>query len=148
MVAVGLLCELIGIDSTKLSKKENLLLEANLYAYLYEELKAVFRKQYKEYFQLMKFTVEMEEEMLEANFLCLIINDIVVSEEYTLEGIACYSDTPVDVMQEILIGYNKNPSAILLRKVIELHRSVRRELYSAIMEKIYEKIFTGNMNRK
>ena len=33
-------------------------------------------------------------------------------------------------------GLNTSPSAIFLRKIIELHRSIRPELYREIMRKI------------
>ena len=47
-----------------------------------------------------------------------------------------YSDTPEDVIQEVIDGRNIRPSAIFLWKIIELHRSVRRDLYDAIIKKI------------
>lgn len=139
MAAVVPLCQLISISPAKLSKEENLLLEAELFTRLCEALEKIFRERHQEYFSLMKLTIEMEKTMLEANFITLIINDILATEEYTLEGIAHYTDTPEDVMQEIVTGYNKNPSAMLLRRVIDLHRSVRRNLYEATMKKIAEK---------
>ena len=74
--------------------------------------------------------------MLEAYFVCLIIKDILSSEEYTLDGIARYTDTPEEVVEEILSERNKNPSARFLRRLIELHRSIRPSLYLMIMKKI------------
>jgi hypothetical protein len=65
-----------------------------------------------------------------------IINDILMTEEYTLSGIACYTQTPEEIVYDLAIGLNTNPSAIFLRKIIELHRFIRRELYASIIEKI------------
>lgn len=127
---------LVGRYPSKLTKEEILLLEAELFVRVCNELKEEQRMQYKEYFRLMKFTMEMENAMLEANFLRLIIEDLLSSEEYDLKGIAYYSNTHEDVVQEIASGCNTRPSAVLLQKVIELHRSVRRELYNAILRKI------------
>lgn len=36
------------------------------------------------------------------------------------------------------MGHITSPSALLLRKIIELHRSVRKDLYREIMKKIME----------
>jgi hypothetical protein len=36
------------------------------------------------------------------------------------------------------MGRNVRPSAIFLRKLIDLHRSVRRELYQKIIKKVTE----------
>ena len=77
--------------------------------------------------------------MLEENFIRLVLNDILSTNEYTLEGIANYVDTHEDVIHEVISGRNSNPSAMLLRRAIELHRLVRNELYSAFMKKIAEK---------
>lgn len=136
MSAIEPLCCLIGIDKRKLSKKESILIEADLFSRICDELKEVFRQQYKTYFCLMRFTLEMENTMLEEIFISSIIRDILSTGEYTLQGIARYTDTHEDVIQELASGINKQPLAILFRKIIELHRSVRFEIYNAIAKKI------------
>lgn len=136
MAAMELLCHLVGINPSKLSKEEVMLLEAELFLRIWEELKEVFRKQHRDYFRLMKFTIEKENIMLETNFVRLIIKDILVTEEYNAQGIARYVDTHEDVIQEVIDGRNLNPSAMLLRRSIDLHRTVRRELYHSIVKKI------------
>jgi hypothetical protein len=136
MAAMDPLCHLIGINSKKFSKEENSLLEAELFIRICDELKEVFRQQYKNFFHLMKFNVTKEDAMLERNFIRLILKDILSTEEYTLQGIATYTDTHEDIIHELASGLNTKPLAACLRKVIELHRSVRRELYQAIGKKI------------
>lgn len=74
--------------------------------------------------------------MLETNFVRLIIKDILATEEYDTQGVARYAYTHEDVIQEVIDGRNLNPSAMLLRRSIDLHRTVRRELYHSIMKKI------------
>jgi hypothetical protein len=83
MPATEMLCHLAGINSCQLSKVE-------LFARLYVELKKIFKLEYKSYFRLMKFNLDMEEEMLDAKFLSCVISDILSTEEYTLPGIANY----------------------------------------------------------
>jgi len=69
----------------------------------------------------------------------LIIQDILETEEYTLQGISFYTDIPVDVINELASGINIYPSFILFRKILELHKSVRRDIYDAIRQKIISK---------
>ena len=130
------LCHLAGINSSKFTKEENFFLEAEFFIRTCEELEKFFKEKYKNYFLLMQFTTNKENEMLETYFIRLIIKDILSTEEYTLEGIARYTDTHEDVVEEVFTGRNMNPSAIFLRRLIELHRTTRRALYLAIMKKI------------
>src|SRR3989338_8213989 len=136
MAAMELLCHWVWMNLSKFSREEIFLLEAELFARICEELKEIFRKQHRDYFRLMKFTEDMENIMLEANFVRLIIKDILSTEEYNLRGVAYYTDSHEDVVQEVIDGRNTNPSATLLRRSIDLHRSVRRDLYHAIVKKI------------
>ena len=136
MSATEFLCQMIGVSPHKLSKEENIILEAELFTRVCEELKEIFKIQYKDYFRLMKCNTETENMMMEARFVRCVINDILSTEEYTLPGIACYAQIPEEVVYEIAMGLNTSPSAIFLRKIIELHRSIRRDLYREIIRKI------------
>ena len=136
MSATEPLCLLLWINPNKLPKSEYFLFEAELFIRICEELKEIFRNRYKDYFSLMKFNAEKENVMLEDNFARLIIKDILSTEEYNLSGIAHYTNTHEDIVQEVVDGRNTSPSAIFLRRIIYLHQSVRRELYVAIIKKI------------
>jgi hypothetical protein len=136
MPAIEPLCRLMGVNPDKLSKKESILLEAELFLRICEELKEIFRDQNKDYFRLLKLTKDKENTMLETRFMSFIIADILLTKDYKLEGIALYADTHEDVIQETYAGLNLYPSATLLRKLIELHRTVRRDLYQKIIKKI------------
>lgn len=136
MTAVQALYHLLDSSLQRLSKKELYILEAELFTRIYEELKEIIREQNKDYFRLMKFNIEKENTMIETNFIRCIINDIISTEEYNLLGIACYTDTPEDVIYEVATGCNIWPTLSLARKIIELHRSVRPNLYRDIMKKI------------
>lgn len=140
MPATEPLYNVIGFYPRDLSKEENYLLEAEFFIRIWEELKEIFRKQYKEYFRLMKLNNEMEDAVLEDDFVRLIIKDLILMGEYTIEGIACYTNTHEDIVRELAAGRNTNPSAKFLRRLIELHRAERRDLYLSIMKKIT----TGN----
>jgi hypothetical protein len=140
MPATEPLCNLVGISPASLTKEENLILEIELFTRVCEELKEGFKIKYKDYFRIIKCNAEMENVIMESVFVRCVINDILSTEEYTLDGIACYTQTPEEVVHELAIGWNTSPSATLLRKIIELHRSVRRELYDDMMKRISAKL--------
>ena len=77
MSAMEPLCHLIGINPKKFSKEELSLLEADLFIRICDEIKEVFKQQYKDFFYLMKFTITKENEMIEKNFIRIILNDIL-----------------------------------------------------------------------
>lgn len=136
MSAMEPLCHLIGINPSKFSKEEKILLEADLFARVCNELIGIFRQENKEYFRFMKFTLKMENAMLEKNFIRTIIMDILSTGEYSLQGIAYYTGIHEDIVQELASGLNTKPLATVLRKIIELHKLVRRDLYLAIAKKL------------
>lgn len=138
MAAIERMSHLMGITLSTFSKEEILALEAELFVRICEELKEDFRKQYRFYFNLMRLTKKKENKMLDNMFVCLVIKDILSTEEYNLKGVANYIDTHEDVIQEIVDGRNVNPSAILLRRTIELHRLVRPEFYRGVIKKAIE----------
>ena len=143
MSAAEPLCRLLGENIFKLSREEILILEAEIFIKLYKELNEIFRSQYKNYFNLMKFNKDMEDTMLEAEFIKNITKDLVTMDEYSLEGIAYHTHIPEEVIREIVLGRNTNPSLHASRKIIELHRVARFDLY----EKIAKKIITQYLNK-
>lgn len=139
MSAYKPLCELAGVTACQFSREENLLIEMNLFTYFCSELIDKFRVKYDNYFQILKLDKKKESAFMETGFVCYVIQDILSSNEYSLSGIARYANLPEDVIHDILTGTNSNPSASVLRKIIELHRSVRPILYNSIMAKLFEK---------
>jgi hypothetical protein len=136
MPSEELLCRLAGIMPNNLSKEESIIIEAELFTRLYEKLKEFYKEKQKDYFKLLKFDKEMEMLMFEKNFTRCVINDILSTNEYTLSGIAYYTETPEEIVFEIASGHNTNPSVDFFRKIVEIHRTVRSDLYRALMEKI------------
>ena len=51
--------------------------------------------------------------------------------------------TSEDVICEIAMGKNTNPSCATLKKIIELHRSVRHDLYREVIKKIVAEYLTA-----
>ena len=134
MPAMEPLCRLIGINPKKLSKEKNLFLEAECFARLYTQFEKRFRKQHEQYCRVMRFNLYKENRMLEENFTRLFVQTMLLEGRYTLQGIARYTDMPLEIVQEVLIGNNPYPSALFLRKVIELDRLERRDFYRALLK--------------
>ena|SRR3990167_4763933 len=138
MAAMEPLCLLVGINPKKLSKDKKLLLEAEFFARIYQKLEESFRKQYKHYFHLLRFNLYKETITMEENFARSFIQNILSSGNYTLQGLAHYTNTPEEVLMEIIAGRNPYPSAVFLRKLIELDRNQRRDLYQTMMKESLE----------
>src|SRR3990167_8166787 len=107
-----------------------------LFTRLYDGIKESIKTQYKEYLRLMKLNDDMENAMIEGNVIRCVLNDIISSEEYSLSGVACYTQSPEDVLYEIASGQNGNPSVVLARRIMGLHQTVRPEFYKDIISKI------------
>lgn len=137
MSATEFLCRTIGIDPRKLSKEENLILEAELYSRICNQVINSYEDQYKNYFFLLNDinTKEDDINMTDLNFLRSLIYDLLRNDTYTLSGIACYTQTPQDVIEELVIGSHSSPVLNLSRKLIELHRSLYPDLYRNILKK-------------
>jgi hypothetical protein len=138
------LSQLMGITSAHLTFDEKCFLEADLFYHVCEELKFYFKSQYKQYIRLLKSNIDKENTMLDNDFARLIIKDILLTEEYTLDGIACYANTHTDVVYDIALGYNVSPSAAFVQRVIALHRMVKPEIYRSILKKVMDDYSKAN----
>ena len=82
MLVTDLLHQMACININKLSKHEKHILEAEIFSRIYEELNENYKSLYKDYFYLMKFNSQMENIMLEKNFVRYLIIDILLTEDY------------------------------------------------------------------
>lgn len=142
MTMITPLCRLLGINPAILSPEENILLQLDLNKRIRDELKEIFREKYKDYFMTINLSKEKENAMLEGKLLSLIVQDIIASGEYTAEGLAHYSNTHQEVIENVYFGESGAPSSTLFNKIIELHLTIRRELYDAIIKKIIAQYMT------
>lgn len=123
---------LFGIPAYQSSSQEITILEIEFFIRIYEELMKFYAVEYEKYF----FLIKQEYVMCEAMVLRLVINDIIKSQEYSLQGIVYETQIPEEVICDLLIGENKSPSLYVSRKLIKLHRSIRPKFYDEIMKKI------------
>lgn len=138
MPAIQPLASMFNIDVSKLPKDKCILLEIELFMRVTDLLVDTLQQIFFSYTRLLKPLDEKEGEMIKQNWVSLILKDILCSQEYTLDGIALYIDTSEDVLEDVLSEKNCYPSLYLTRKIIELHRAVRPELYRAISATIVE----------
>ena len=83
MAALERLSHFIGIDSKKFTREEILILEAELYTRVHEEIWELHKFQHKEYFYLFKLTNEMENMIMEIRTIrCLLFFPHEVSTHY------------------------------------------------------------------
>jgi hypothetical protein len=136
MPALEMLSRLMNNEPLKLSREENLILEAELFARICENLKENIKIENKAYFKILKLNMVKENDMLDKDLIRCVVNDILSTNEYTVSGVACYTNTHEDVIFEIASGTISSPSVTIFRKIIELHRSVRKDLYQSIMNKV------------
>ena len=135
MAAIQPYLSILQIDTDNLTKSEIVYLEAELFL-LIGSLLPKLTNNHINNFQSLQVNLIKENTMLESNLMRQLINDILSSETYDIRGIAYYTDTPEDVIHDVVMGNNQNPSLLLTRRLIDLHRSVRPEIYRAIADKI------------
>jgi len=122
----------------KLSKAESILLEAVIFVRVVDVFLEIFENRYNAYQKLLKNELSKEDEIMEVNFLRNLVNDILSTNDYTLEGIANVIRMPLDVVLEIVTGINTNPSLMLAARIIKLHSDVRRDFYEALIRKMID----------
>ena len=136
MAALEPLYHLLEEPHKKMSKIEILLTEVILFLQLEPALNKTMKNPYAIHEGYSHDNQQKESMMIENNFVRNLIEDILSTEEYSLAGIAFHLNLPEEVLSDILIGYNQSPSLSLARKIMELHKFVRRDLYHHLVKKI------------
>jgi len=132
----------LQISDLPFSKEEALILEAELFIRICDEFKSQIKSENKNYFRLLKINTEEEKSMIETNFIRCLITDILATEEYTLPGLAYYTNTPEEIIYDVASGKNTNPTFLLSQKIIDIHRTVRPQLYNIVVNKL--KMYCAN----
>lgn len=147
MPAIEMLCPMIGINPCDLSNEENYLLEIFLFFSICDELSQVFEAECNKNISSINDDFNKDSIMINRNFIRLILQDLINSSDYTMLGIAMYTDTPEEIIYDIAIGINTNPSFEVSRKIIELHRTARVDLYKYVIKKINDCYFENKSSR-
>lgn len=131
------LFEYVGINISLLSAEERAYLEVDIFMRLCEEVKKYFMEEFKGYFGLTDH-ISKETSILDIRFIHFMLNQILKTEEYSLNEIAYYTYTPIEIIYEIIMGKNERPPGIFIVKLMELHSTVKHDLYRMIRNKIRE----------
>lgn len=135
MASTGLLEILLRGQYDSLTKKEKLLLEIVFFKYLHEELQYSFSSTKRK-------NKRTEKSMLNGNVIRVLINDLLTSEEYSIEGLANYTGYSEDVIYDVAAGINDQPTLALSTKIIELHSVARQDIYNTLITKVIKQVIT------
>lgn len=136
MSATDLLSCVFRLDTRKLTHTEKVRLEARFISLIYQEFQKHFRSRCDDLMSVFNSIDAMEENMYRMNFVGEMINDILMTEEYSLSGIACHTRIPEEVLYDVVAGLNTNPTLDLSRRIFELHATVKKDFYTALLKKI------------
>ena len=90
--------------------------------------------------------VSMESYIMDSKILQLLIQGIVDTGEYTLEGISFYTKIPFDVIYDTACGINSHLSVTTWTKIVDLYMQVKPEVAQVLCEKLHrvvEKKYTS-----
>ena len=122
MIASYLINKLFHLNDIPIASNKKKLIESVYLIRLYQELSL--------------FTHETGSTMENNSTIRNLVNDLLASDEYSIDGLATYTGYPEDVIYDIAAGMNTNPTLLLAIRIIELHIMFRRDLYNEIAQKI------------
>ena len=131
MCAMDLLSNVLHFYFDKLPRKEKLLLEAIFFAFLYQELATHYKTESNQ---------TREVSMINDPVICNLVNDLLINNDYSIQGLADYTGYPEDVIYDLAAGMNTNPTILLSTKIIQLHAIARRDLYNTLLKKVITKL--------
>jgi hypothetical protein len=80
----------------------------------------------------------MECYIMDSKIIQLLIQGIVETEEYTLEGIAHVTRIPFDVILDAVCGNNSQLSITVWAKIVDLYMQVKPEVAQLLFNKLIE----------
>jgi len=140
MPTIQPISQLVKIRPQELTNEENMLLEIELFSWMLDEIEKAFTDKTHTETELVNFSDETENTMIDVNIIKYLINDILESDEYSIAGIAYYTRIPEDIIYEIAAGINDYISLGFSQRIIELHRFVRNDAYQDILNKLRDKV--------
>jgi len=131
---INSLSNIMGLNKNKNSSiKERLILETIVFKHLCGELKKHFMNELD---GCNKNLIKMEMDMADGVMIHKLVNDLLLNNDYSISGLACYTGYPEEVIYDLAAGINNNPTIALSNKIIELHFLSRRDLYISVLENL------------
>lgn len=125
----------LNISNTQIKHHEKLLIEAYLYNLLYRKARCKFRNQFEDQIKFLN-THLSEDEVMDNNLSYYLVQDLLATGNFTLEGIAYETKTHVDVIIDIASGIRTNISAAIFNRIIKLHINTKRSVYSELIKRL------------
>lgn len=90
--------------------------------------------------------LSMESYVMDSKILQLLIQGIVESGEYTLEGIAFYTNIPFDVIYDAACGISYHLSVTAWAKVVDLYLQVKPEVAQVLHGRLQDMVEKKNLS--
>lgn len=117
------------------SPKEHLFIKGYLFNVLYRRAKRLCRKYHKQHLKKLSQS-ECGEEVMDNYLSYYIIQDLLETGNFTLEGIANEINVHMDVMFDISSGLKTNHSPAILYRLIQLHITVKRTWHADLFRRL------------
>lgn len=115
------------------NQHERKMLKAFLLGRLYELFSELFRGKIEN-----QHNFYMECYAMDSKIIQLLIQDIVETGEYTLEGIAYHTHIPFDIIYEAASGISNQLSIAPWAKVVDLYIQVKPDIEQALVNRFLE----------
>lgn len=119
------------------NRSERKLLKVFLMSNLYKLFYDLFRKKIQYDFG-KDFDFTMECYAVDGKIIQVLIQEIVETREYTLEGIAGYTRIPLDVIVDVVCGNSSQLSITLWARIVDLYMQVKPEISKYFFDKLAE----------
>lgn len=116
------------------AKSERKMLKAILLGQLHQLLSGLFRNK----IQFDQNNSSMECYAMDSKIIQLLIQSIVETGEYSLEGIALYTQIPLDVIYDAACGVNNQLSITPWARVVDLFMQVKPDVTQILIDKLLE----------
>lgn len=125
------------------SKTEKRLLKIFLITHLHKFLCNLYHKKFQ-YFLGKNFELTTETYAMDGKIIETLLNEIVRTGEYTLEGIATYTKIPLDIIVDATCGITHQLSMTWTR-VVDLYMQVRPDVSKSFYEKLIAELEKENL---
>ncbi len=114
-------------------ENERKVLKAMLFGFVYRLFGDIFEHEME-----MNHQSLLEYYAMDSRIMQLLIQGIVDTGEYTLEGIAYHTDIPLDVIYDAASGINNQITAAPWARVADLYMQVKPEIAYVLTDRLLE----------
>jgi len=115
-----------------------------LKVFLLNHLQEIFCDRFKLSNQQESKTEIREGYAVDSKILQLVIQEMVTTGEYTLEGIAYYTQIPLDVVLDAACGINKQLAITPWLRIVKLYIQMKPEILSTLTNRLATLLTNNN----